>query len=60
MKGWQSQALYGAIPAAPAWDILHNMAHIKGFVLHRLTAAANLNFTLSSLPLPERSFLNKQ
>lgn len=33
------------VPAAQAWDILHNVAHIKGFVLHRLTEVANLNFS---------------
>lgn len=49
----------GLVPEAQTWDILHNVAHIKGFVLHRLTAAANLNFSLRSFPLLDQPFLNK-
>lgn len=60
MKDGDRALLYtGLVPATQAWDILHNMVHIKGFVLHRLTVAANLNFTLLSLTLTDGSFKNK-
>lgn len=58
-QGYRAMRYTGLVPAAQAWDILHNMAHIKGFVLHRLTAAANLNFSEQSFPLPDQSFQNK-
>ena len=41
----------GLVPAAQAWDILHNVAPVKGFVLHRLAAAAKLCFSLESFIL---------